>query len=139
MNADSSKAKVGSNLVVAGISLQLLWFIFFIILAALFHYRMSLRPTKIVRDAPKIQWQRYLGSLYFLSIMVVVRSGFRLAEYAEGFDGYLQGHEVFFYVFDSVPMFAVMVWMNWHHPGELSLLLRRGDSERSDRTAEELV
>ena len=54
---------------------------------------------------------------YFVSIMILIRSAFRLVEYAEGFTGYLQSHEAFFYVFDSVPMLVVMAWMNWqHHP-----------------------
>jgi len=64
-------------------------------------------------------------SLYAVSALVIIRSIFRVAEFAQGHDGYLQSHEVFFYIFDSIPMFALMVWLNWQHPGEIGLLLRK--------------
>jgi hypothetical protein len=137
MNGDSARAKIGSNLIIAGISLQLLWFIFFVIVASFFHNRLRQYPTRVILTHPTIQWQKYLASLYFVSAMIVMRSAFRLAEYAEGFTGYLQSHEVFFYMFDSVPMLAVMAWMNWQHPGEISLLLRQ--QLKSAERGQELV
>jgi uncharacterized membrane protein len=139
MNGDSAKAKAGSNLTIAGISLQLLWFIFFVIVAAFFHYQMRLSPTSTAQHR-NVRWEKYLRSLYFVSIMIVIRSAFRLVEYAEGFTGYLQSHEAFFYVFDSMLMLVVMVWMNWqHHPVEISLLLRAEDSKMAERSQVEPV
>ena len=67
-------------------------------------------------------------SLYVVSALVIIRSIFRVVEYAQGHEGYLQSHEVFFYVFDSIPMFALMVWLSWRHPGEIELLLRKAET-----------
>ena len=77
------------------------------------------------RFYPHVQWQRYLGSLYIVSVLVIVRSVFRLAEYTQFWNGYIQTHEAFFNLLDSVPMLGVMVWMNWQHPREISVLLRQ--------------
>jgi hypothetical protein len=110
-------------MILAGVVLQLTWFVFFVVVAGFFQMRMRRVPTTIVLTHPEIRWQRYLSTLYLVSAMIVVRSLFRLVEYAQGYDGYLQSKEVFLYVFDSVPMLVVMVWMNWQHPGEISLLM----------------
>lgn len=40
-----------------------------------------------------------------------VRSIFRIAEYAQGYDGYLRTHEAFLYLLDSLPLFlAMLAW-----------------------------
>jgi RTA1 like protein len=136
---DSSGATIGSRMILGGVALQLLWFIFFIVVAAHFHRRIRLYPTTVAKNRPDIRWQWYLGSLYFVSAMIVMRSVFRLVEYAQGHDGYLQSQEVFFYVFDAVPMLIVMAWMNWQHPGEISSLLRGSKSKSAETTQTELV
>ena len=46
----------------------------------------------------------------------MLRNVFRVVEYADGHTGYLMRHEVFVYVFDALPMFAVLLWYNWVHP-----------------------
>lgn len=120
---DSAGAQMGKNIILAGLLLQLLWFVFFVAVAALFHYRMSLHPTTRAQQ-PGIRWQQYLRSLYVVSGLIMMRSLFRLIEYSQGYNGYLMSHEVFFYLFDALLMLGVMVWMNWQHPSEISLLLR---------------
>ncbi|KAF2800356.1 RTA1-domain-containing protein [Melanomma pulvis-pyrius CBS 109.77] len=120
----SSKAKMGQNIILTGIILQLFWFGFFMVIAWHLQYRMNRNPTAASRN-PDYQWRKYLNSLYIVSALVIVRSIFRVIEFAQGHDGYLQSHEVFFYVFDSIPMFALLVWLNWQHPGEIGILLRK--------------
>jgi RTA1 like protein len=48
----------------------------------------------------------------------------RVIEYIQGNNGFILSHEVFLYVFDSLPMLIVMLWMSWKHPSEVGLLLR---------------
>ncbi|KAH7080172.1 RTA1 like protein-domain-containing protein [Paraphoma chrysanthemicola] len=124
-DGQSSLPQIGNYLALSGIILQAFWFVFFIICAALFHFRMRAYPSTKVVTNHAIRWQQYLGSLYLLSGLVLVRSVFRLVEFAQGHDGHLQSVESLFYVFDSVPMLGLMVWMNWQHPGEITLLLRQ--------------
>lgn len=60
-----------------------------------------------------------LYMLYGVSALVMVRSVFRLIEYAGGQDGYLLSTEWPLYVFDSVPMWLVMVVFYLYFPDGL--------------------
>jgi len=44
-----------------------------------------------------------------------------VAEFVEGFHGFIILHEVFLYVFDAVPMAAVMVIFNVWYPSDFSV------------------
>lgn len=46
----------------------------------------------------------------------MIRSIVRVAEFIEGFQGVILKHEVFLYVFDAVPMLAVIVIFNIWYP-----------------------
>jgi hypothetical protein len=128
-------ANIGNGVIIAGLVLQLLWFIFFIVVAAVFHWRMKLVPTEHAMRQ-EIRWVSYLYTLYAVSMLVVIRSVFRVVEYIQGNSGYLLSHEAFIYIFDAIPMLVVVVWLNWKHPGEIGLLLR---GEQAYRNGFELV
>lgn len=70
------------------------------------------------------RWQIYLRTLYIAGSLIIIRNLFRVIEYAQGNDGYLITKEAFLYIFDALPMLAVVTWLNWMHPGEIGLLLR---------------
>lgn len=43
---------------------------------------------------------------------IQVRSVYRIAEYAQGYDGYLRTTEAYFYALDSLPLFlAISIWV----------------------------
>lgn len=118
-----SLASIGKSVVIAGLILQLLWFILFVIVAGIFHRRMKRSPTALSQQ-PDIRWESYLHTLYFVSALIMIRSLFRVIEYIQGNSGYLLSNEAFLYIFDAVPMFLVVLWLHWRHPGEIGLLLR---------------
>lgn len=66
-----------------------------------------------------MDWQKHLYALYVASMLILVRSVFRVIEYVMGNNGYLLKKEVFLYIFDAVLMFLCMVWLNMVHPGEI--------------------
>ena len=66
-----------------------------------------------------MDWQKHLYALYVASMLILVRSVFRVIEYVMGNNGYLLKKEVFLYTFDAVLMFLCMVWLNIVHPGEI--------------------
>ena len=66
-----------------------------------------------------VDWQKHLYALYVASMLILVRSIFRVIEYVQGNNGYLLKKEVFLYIFDAVLMFLCMVWLNIVHPGEI--------------------
>lgn len=121
--ANASFTDIGHGVIIAGLVLQLLWFLFFMVVAGVFHRRMTFLPTESARR-PEIRWKSYLYSLYFVSGLIIIRSLFRVIEYVQGNDGYMMKHEAFLYIFDSLPMLVVVVFLHWKHPGEIALLLR---------------
>lgn len=46
-------------------------------------------------------------------------SVYRVVEFAQGFDGYLASHEVYFYVLEAVPMMPPFILFNIYHPGRI--------------------
>lgn len=52
-----------------------------------------------------------MHGLYAASALILVRNFVRIAQYIQGYEGYVNSHKLFLYAFDAVPMFAVMVVM----------------------------
>jgi RTA1 like protein. len=67
-----------------------------------------------------------MSALYAASVLILIRSVFRVVEYGEGFDGYLLSTEVFLYIFDALLMFSVMMIFLAIHPSEVNCLLGKG-------------
>ncbi|KAL3440274.1 RTA1 like protein [Aspergillus insuetus] len=126
--------KVGEDVTVGGLAVQLAFFSVFIVTCATFHRRIRQSPTHEV-TVPSVRlseqkrrgWETVLVGLYAASVLILVRSIFRIIEYVQGNDGYLISHEVFMYVFDSALMFLTMVVMNVCHP---SMILVGSRKER---------
>lgn len=118
---DLSKRKKGENLIVGGLFVQLVFFGLFVITSALFQTKSRAH----VKTLPaSVTWKKHLYVLYFTSILILIRSVFRVIEYLQGNDGYLLSNEVFLYIFDAVLMLAVMVAMNIVHPGDIAIMLK---------------
>ncbi|EPS29330.1 hypothetical protein PDE_04279 [Penicillium oxalicum 114-2] len=100
--------------VVAGLVIQLISFGAFWISALVFERRIRRSPT------PKSlllgnTWKTTLKMLYAVSALIIIRSIFRIFEYVLGNDGYLLQHEWTGYIFDAVPMVAVMIiYLVWY-------------------------
>lgn len=121
---DNSSVRTGQHIIVGGLIVQILFFGFFVVVGAVFNMRISRRPTGR-SESPEIPWKRHMWALYGASILILVRSIFRVVEYQQGNDGYILGHEVFLYIFDAVLMLGVMVLLNIVHPSEIYSILRR--------------
>ncbi|KAL2670296.1 hypothetical protein Neosp_014763 [[Neocosmospora] mangrovei] len=121
--ASGDNHETGERVIIGGLFVQLAFFGFFIVVAALYHRRLRRSPTIRALD-PYVRWQAYLVTLYVTGVLIWVRSLFRVIEFIQGNDGELMKSEVYVFVFDGLLMFIVLVWMNWFHPGEIGLLLR---------------
>jgi hypothetical protein len=113
----------GEKIVIAGLAIQILFFGFFVITCALFHRRVNKSPTEPSLELGS-SWRKHLHILYAANMLILIRSVFRLIEYAMGNNGYLLRHEVFLYVFDGVLMLTAMILFNAFHPS--GLISRRG-------------
>ncbi|RSM16705.1 hypothetical protein CDV31_004477 [Fusarium ambrosium] len=85
----------GEHTMIISLVIQLAFFSLFSITASIFHAR-------------------------FAAGLIMIRSVFRLIEYAQGNAGYLISHEAYLYIFDSVLRFLTMVLFAWEHPSQLN-------------------
>ncbi|KAF5700220.1 RTM1-like protein [Fusarium globosum] len=122
-NETNNLMKIGEYVIIGGLFFQLIIFGIFIAVVSVFHRRMNRSPTNKSLE-PSIRWRHYLTTLYVTSGLIWVRSLFRVIEYLDGNDGYLMRTEAFLFVFDATLIWIVTLWMNWHHPSEIGLLLR---------------
>ncbi|KAH8586038.1 RTA1 like protein-domain-containing protein [Bisporella sp. PMI_857] len=117
--ADSKSAlDRGQSIILVGLAIQIIFFGCFIIAISLFHYRIIQQPTVTSLQTP-LPWKQYVLVLYFSSLLILVRSIFRVAEFAAGHDSALQTSEAYLYCFDAVLMVLCCVVFNLRHPSRV--------------------
>ena len=129
-SSDPDKAKAAEKIIVGGLFLQLIFLSVFIVTAGVFHYRMKRAPTA-ASQRREVRWERYLATVYIASVLILVRSVFRVIEYLQGHNGYLLTTEWFLYVFDAMLILLVVGLLNWWHPSEVAELLRMREEVES--------
>lgn len=135
--ASAGSQKIGQNVILAGLFVQLIGFGLFILVAILFHVRITKVPTSRILNS-RIPWQKHIYVLYLTSILIFVRSIVRIIEYLQGWDGHILSHEWYLYVFDATLMFLVMIALNVVHPSEITAYLKGGPYVRSVVIVEDL-
>jgi hypothetical protein len=101
--ATGDNVKLGSNIVVAGLVIRVIMFGLFIVTSAVFEVSMRRSsPTEAFDE--RTNWISRVRTLHAVIALILVRSIFRVVEYAAGNDGYPLTHEWMLYVFDSVLM-----------------------------------
>ncbi|KAL3478487.1 RTA1 like protein-domain-containing protein [Aspergillus californicus] len=110
---DADQSDMGEKMILGGLFVQIFFFGVFVIVAMIFHRRMLKTPLHQIGTT--VPWNRYLKILYAVSFLILIRSAFRVAEYAQGKEGYLQSKEVFIYILDAALMLICCVILNvWH-------------------------
>ncbi|PYI33261.1 RTA1-domain-containing protein [Aspergillus indologenus CBS 114.80] len=119
----STTTKTANWIVIAGLAIQIVFFAAFILVSAMFHWRMRSHPTRRAHRT-RVPWSGFLWVLYLTNALILGRSVFRVVEFAMGRDGVLQRREVWLYVFDGGVMALAMLLLLVWHPSRLRL--RRG-------------
>jgi len=127
----ADKQDTAVNLVVGGLTFQLIAFVFFMLLAWTVHRRLAKEGTDI-SSRPEIKWKKHFWVLYAASILVLVRNLVRIIEYKQGPEGNIMNSEVYLYVFDAVPMFAVVLLYAVIYPGRVIKQTRRATKRHGD-------
>lgn len=130
MATGTSLANTGQWIVVGGLLIQILMFGFFIVISTVFHHRYKTRSVRAVVD-PGYVWKTVLYMVYCVSILIMIRSIYRVCEFVLGQDGYMMSHEWVLYVFDSVTMFIVMVIFYLRFPDKLGDEISKGERVNS--------
>lgn len=103
------------NIILGGLGLQILFFIFFLLVAVIWHVRMRSKPLWRMCAASGLNLSRTLWSLYLVGCLITLRNIYRTAEYKGGQDGYLSSHEWPAYILDAALMAIVMaVTLIWY-------------------------
>ncbi|KAL4862604.1 hypothetical protein BDV12DRAFT_190294 [Aspergillus spectabilis] len=126
MVKDENSAETGERIIVGGLFVQIIFFAFFVVTAAIFEVRMARQPVAVSPELTSI-WRRHMMVLCFTSVLILVRSVIRVVEYLMGYDSYMMRQEVFIYVFDAMLMFIVLLALNWIHPSEINSAIGRGE------------
>ncbi|UPK92758.1 hypothetical protein LCI18_003693 [Fusarium solani-melongenae] len=111
-------AKWAERIVVIGLMIQIIAFALFCVVAVVFHRRMKRAPTA-ASIGTLVPWESTLYMLYGVSILIMIRSIFRVIEFAQGYTGYALSHEWTLYVFDALLMWIVIVIFAWRFPSQL--------------------
>ncbi|KAF7713091.1 Uncharacterized protein PECH_002012 [Penicillium ucsense] len=132
---------IGAKIVIGGLAVQLLFFGFFVIAAAIFHWRVKkqVSQTRISSYTHrstasrssmgnKLTWEKLMWALYIACVLILVRSIFRVVEFVEGNDGYIMRREYWLYIFDAALMTLAGASMTVFFPG---FLLGRGELKGS--------
>jgi RTA1 like protein len=113
-NWEGDSAKIGTNILLLGLSLQLATFTAFIVLLWRFVCRV-----RIVEGASEPNIKKLLVGVVVASACIEVRSVYRVVEFALGVEGYPFQHEWPLYVLEAVPMWGAIAAMGWWHPVRL--------------------
>jgi RTA1 like protein len=117
--------RIGSRIVIGGLSILVVYFGLFILFALTFNYRLDQHPTSRSLHT-SLNWRADLRALFISSALIFIRSVFRLVEYSQGNDGWLMKREWTLYIFDAILMWVVLVIFNIWHPSHVEALRKGG-------------
>ncbi|KAK4228681.1 RTA1 like protein-domain-containing protein [Podospora fimiseda] len=118
-NADTKSANdLGRNIILVGLAIQVIFFGFFILTTIIFHYRIHKNPTPRSYSVTG-SWRYLILVLYAASVLVMVRSIFRMIEFSAGRESELMTKEVYLLVLDALLMFLVGGLFLWKFPGKV--------------------
>ncbi|RDW56848.1 hypothetical protein BP5796_12915 [Coleophoma crateriformis] len=124
--ANGKYAKYSNYVVMLGLLLQLVMFAVFGITAMVFHKRYSRRSSLAGNDL----WRKQIHMLYVVSVLIMVRSIYRMIEYATGTTGYLMTHEWALYLFDATLMWIATVVFLIYYPSQLAAKMADPDDSQ---------
>ncbi|KAK6221119.1 hypothetical protein LQW54_001692 [Pestalotiopsis sp. IQ-011] len=101
---------LGEHIIIGGLFAQIIFFGFFMIVALVFHRRISNHPTRgaLMTDAP---WKQLIYTLYHSSGLIMT--------YIMGSNGLLMSKELYLHCLDAAPMLLVAFSYNYFHPGRV--------------------
>ena len=101
---------IGEKIIIVGLFVQIALFSMFVAVSVTCYVRLRASDPPLAAVVEnRIPWKRHLYALFATSVLILVRSVFRVVEYLQGNGGYLISHEAFLYIFDMALMVAVMV------------------------------
>ncbi|KAL4994403.1 RTA1 like protein-domain-containing protein [Aspergillus recurvatus] len=99
---------IGTGVLIGGLALQVVTFTVFLSVVVAFHQDILRHGEEGMRMV--------LRGVYIAGLFIMIRSVFRLIEFALGTESYVMTHEWPLYVLEAVPMLIVFMALGWYHP-----------------------
>ncbi|KAJ5666397.1 RTA1 like protein-domain-containing protein [Penicillium maclennaniae] len=130
-NGAANKLERGRYIAQAGVIIQLVAFGLFSVAAVRFNFT-SKRFSKNIHDryesfgekcyvidgiVKNKHWPALLRVVNIVTVLILVRSIYRLVEFTEGKTGYINTHEWTMYVFDALAIYPCVALFIYWHPG----------------------
>ncbi|TPX31582.1 hypothetical protein SmJEL517_g05110 [Synchytrium microbalum] len=116
---DQSTLNFGLYSLLAGLAVQVFSIACFLLLAVIFQRR--------ARVVPGYKWRRLMAALYVSAAFILIRSIYRVAEFAQGFLSPISKIEGLLYTFDTAAIFVALAVFNIVHPGNILVAPKEGD------------
>ncbi|OXG79187.1 integral membrane protein [Cryptococcus neoformans A2-102-5] len=113
-SGSNDSAELGANLFLAGITIQMVSFIFFSCVWILFGIRVFTGDKQLWH---REGWKPLYFAMGFTCICFIVRSVYRTAELSGGYVSYLSSHEGYFLGLDSLPLLLGIATYIFFWPG----------------------
>ncbi|KAL9129976.1 MAG: hypothetical protein Q9217_001734 [Psora testacea] len=137
--SDGKSPDTANNILLGGLAFQVFSFLLFLVLLGLFlgKARKVITSANVAETSPIFQQGKLGGMKAFISafvtasMLVYLRTIFRLAETCQGVGGYASSHEAFFGALEFAPVVLAVGILGVWHPG---LFVERSIDEAEDRT-----
>ncbi|RGP78690.1 heterokaryon incompatibility [Fusarium longipes] len=114
-----TQQRTAQLIIVGGLSFQIYFFGFFTSILHIVNSRVLETPTR-QSTVITMPWKRWIIVLYISCGLILVRSLYRVIEYATGPLSIVQATEIYFYIFDAGSIFIITCLFNIFHPRQLS-------------------
>lgn len=114
LGGNLSEANLGSQVLIGGLVINLISFCCFAVVTLHFHRSVSRRSDTFTG---REKWVKMFYALYLSITLLIIRSVYRIIEFAMGFRGYIATHEVYFYIFECVLIVLAFGLFIPLHPG----------------------
>jgi hypothetical protein len=127
-SASQAMSKTGTDIAMAGLILQAISFGLFTVLLIAFGFKVRSKYPRAwdinvnsqkesffsvmgpFKTSPVSSWKILYFTVCSTCVGVLIRSIFRIAEFAGGYSGFLATHEGYFYCLDALPLWLAMSW-----------------------------
>lgn len=111
------KENLGKKVLLTGLFFQLLSFGFFLVVSAVFYYRVNKSGLAPIPNYGKHHWTKMMKVLYFAASLIIARCVFRVIEFTADHDSPVRENEIYAYCFDAAPMLLVQTVFHIFHGG----------------------
>ena len=125
--SNGNNPTTANNILLAGLAVQTFSFCCYFVVFGFF-LREIARDRSLQLDR---NFKTFVAALLVASLLVLLRTVFRLAETAEGVFGYLMTHEAFFGALEFAPIVVASLILAVFHPGRLISAVKMGNTNSS--------